>query len=343
MIRLMATWKKAEITLQNGSKAEASLPIIVSASRSTDIPAFYSDWLISRLNAGYVKWINPFNNRPSYVSFDATRLIVFWSKNPKSIIQHLSKLDKRKINYYFQFTLNDYNSVLEPNVPSLESRIETFKELSQRLGKDRVIWRFDPLMVTDTMSATDLLEKVEKLGDRIAPFTSQLVFSFIDINAYSRVKKSMSIGTNNAIEPSKDDIELISSKIGSLCKGWGISARTCGEVVDLEKHGIEHNRCIDDRLMVKCFSHDKTLMDFIGATWYDPVLFPEKAGWQLESYNKDAGQRQACGCIMSKDIGEYCTCPHLCKYCYANSSKEQVLANWKLHCQNKIAETITGR
>ena len=124
--------------------------MIISASRATDIPAFYSRWFFDRLKVGYARWRNPYNGKDTYVSFDKTRFIVFWSKNPALIIQSLHLLKERNIGCYFQFTLNDYDAEgLEPNVPPIEQRIETFKLLVDTLGTGSVVWRFDPLILTD--------------------------------------------------------------------------------------------------------------------------------------------------------------------------------------------------
>ena len=124
-------------------------PVILSASRETDIPAFYSDWLVSRLREGWCEWKNMYNGSIREVSFDRTRLIVFWSKNPKPLLERLDEVEALGFRqYYFQFTLNDYvREELEPNVPPVAERINTFKRLADRIGKERVIWRFDPLML----------------------------------------------------------------------------------------------------------------------------------------------------------------------------------------------------
>lgn len=342
----MATsWQKVKLHLPSGEEVEAQAPVIISASRSTDVPAFYSDWFLERLNAGYLKWFNPFNGKPLYVSFENSRLFVFWSKNPKPLLSKLDEIEKNCPNYYFQFTLNDYDRErFEPNVPPLSERIETFKALSDRLGKDRVIWRFDPLILTDELTIDKLLEKVERLGDRIAPYTSRLVFSFVDISSYRKVDSNLKRGGICAREFSSSEMEEIAARIGQLIKNWGISAGTCGEIKNLDHYGIEHNRCIDDRLIVKAFPHDETLMRFVGATYREPDLFTgEPGGWSPENYRKDSGQREACGCIQAKDIGEYNTCPHLCHYCYANTNNASALANWKCHLANPHAETITGK
>jgi hypothetical protein len=341
----MASWIKDEIILQDGQKVAAQMPIIVSASRSTDIPAFYSDWLMSRLKAGYVKWYNPFNNVPLYVSFKKTRLIVFWSKNPAPMLQHLDELDKICPNYYFQYTLNDYDiEKIEPRVPPLDLRVETFRRLSDRVGRDRVIWRFDPLMLTDTMDVKGLLDKIERLGEQIAQYTRRFVFSFIDINSYRKVAGNLANGGIQAREFTRDEMLQLAEGVGRLIDSWGISAGTCAEDMSLDQFKIEHNRCIDDRLMVKCFSHDEELMRFIGAKCVKPGDLFGPAIWEAADVSKkDAGQRAACGCIMSKDIGEYNTCPHLCHYCYANTNNSIALANWKRHLDCPCAETITGR
>ncbi len=335
------------MTLPDGEEVSAQMPVIVSASRSTDIPAFYADWFMERLREGYVKWFNPFNNVPLYVSFKRTRLIVFWSKNPAPMLPHLDELDGICPNYYFQYTLNDYDDErIEPRVPPVDDRVATFLRLSERLGRDRVVWRFDPLMLTDTMGVRDLLGKIERLGDRIAPHAARLVFSFIDIDAYKKVSGNLAKGGVRAREFSRDEMLALAEGIGRLSKGWGLPVGTCAEAIELEQYGIEHNRCIDDRLMVKCFPHDRELMKFIGATCVEDEepLFGKEAVWMpADIAKKDSGQRAACGCIMSKDIGEYNTCPHLCHYCYANTNNAAALANWERHLMCPHAATITGR
>lgn len=349
----MATWAKDEIVLKSGEKISAQMPVIISASRSTDIPAFYADWFMERLEAGYVKWFNPFNGLPLYVSFDKARLFVFWSKNPASMLKKIPDrnespidiLEREKRNFYFQFTMNDYDAErIEPNVPPIEERIKTFIELSKHVqchARDRIVWRFDPLILTDALTPKILLERIKKIGDRIAPYTSRLVFSFIDIAAYAKVAKNLERGGIAAREFRKEEMLEIAEGIAELTKEWDMEAGTCGELADLP--GIEHNRCVDDRLMVKCFSHDPELMKFIGAKLVPgEPLFGTEDKWVLDAYRKDPGQRESCGCIMSKDIGEYNTCPHLCHYCYANTSNATAMANWKQHCACPHAETITG-
>lgn len=161
--------EKVEIVTDNGTKVKAIAPVIVSASRSTDIPAYFPKWFVSRFNGGrgYVKWFNPFNQKPVYVSFEKTKVIVFWSKNPKPFIPYLPQLDAAGVHYYFQFTLNDYHQEnLEPNVPSVESRIRTFKKLASVIGPERVVWRFDPVLFTKALTPREVATRIFKISKK---------------------------------------------------------------------------------------------------------------------------------------------------------------------------------
>lgn len=297
-------------------------PVVVSASRSTDIPAFYADWFLGRLKAGFSVWVNPFNQERYRVLFNDTRMIVFWSKNPKPMLERLDEVESLGFKqYYFQFTLNDYvTEGLEPNVPPVAERIDTFRHLARRIGKERVIWRFDPLLLSNYLTVDVLLEKIASIGHELQGATEKLVFSFADIQAYRKVAKNLS-GTNCREFSSKEKIEFAKG-LRDVNLSLGLEMATCAEDIDLSEYGIKHNKCVDDDLMVRLFHDDKKLMDFIGAE-YDLI-----DGWTIKKSKKDKGQRKACGCIVSKDIGAYNTCPHLCRYCYANFSDTMVMRNW---------------
>ena len=334
-------WDKIKIETQSGELVEAQAPVIVSASRATDIPAFYSDWFINRLKAGYVKWKNPFNGVPLYVSFQNTLLIVFWTKNAKPMIPHLDYLDEKGINYYFQFTLNDYDAEnLEPNVPNVQSRIETFIELAEKIGKEKVIWRFDPLILTAHIGVDELLRKVENIGNQLKNHTQKLVFSFADIEIYRKVQNNLRNNEIHYQEFNERTMNEFAAGLQKLNEKWHFELATCAEQISLEKYGIAHNKCIDDDLMIKLFPHDKVLMDFLGVKITHSNMFNANTIIEKKRNNKDKGQRQSCGCIVSKDIGEYNTCPHLCVYCYANANKNIALMNWNLHKQNANNEMI---
>lgn len=334
-------WDKIKITKQNDEMIEAIAPIIISASRATDIPAFYSDWLIHRIKEGYLKWNNPFNGISSYVAFSKARLFVFWSKNPKPLLKYLDFFDEKGFNYYFQFTLNDYDKEkLEPHVPNIQNRIETFLQLSERIGKEKVIWRFDPLILTDKMGVDELLKKVENIGNQLKNYTQKLVFSFVDIKIYKKVQNNLRNSSIHYQDFNTRAMNEFASELQALNKNWNFELATCAEQISLEKYDINHNKCIDDDLIIKLFHTDKKLMDFLGVKIIPADIFHPTQTIVKTKDNKDNGQRKFCGCIVSKDIGEYNTCPHLCKYCYANSSKQSALKNWKLHKQSPYNELL---
>ena len=300
---------------------DAIAPLIVSASRSTDIPAFYGDWFMDRLRAGYVRWKSPFGGKPVYVSLSKTRLFVFWSKNPAPFIPRLDMLDRMEFGYYFLYTLNDYDAEgLEPGVPLISERINTFIRLSERIGRGRVVWRFDPLVLSDTITVDDLLEKVRRIGDRIAPFTRRLVFSFIDIEKYGKVRRNLqAAGFAGAREFTEEEVETFCDGLARLNCRWNLVISACAEGRDLSRFGIGRGQCISYDLMVQEFGNDRALMEFLRPTGqqaldgYHPPADPSRR-------LKDPGQRNTCRCIVSKDIGQYSTCMHLCAYCYANTS-----------------------
>lgn len=342
---------KANIITIEGEVVQAITPVIISASRSTDIPAFYAKWFINRLKTGYCVWYNPFNQQPMYISFKNTKVVVFWTKDPEPMIEYLPELDKRGIHYYFQVTLNDYEREgFEPNVPALQHRIEVFRRLSDKIGKERVIWRFDPLVLTAQLSPRQLLNKVYHVGNQLKGYTDKLVFSFIDVKTYRKVQnnliKETPFFTRENVEKAEPEgdkrIELLEGlvKLREHWKneGWDLTLATCAEEINLDLYGIEHNRCIDGELMERIFSEDKELVYYLRTG-----KLPETSGGLFQSELiipaaiknlKDKGQRKACGCMISKDIGMYNTCRHFCVYCYANTSRDCVLKNASQHNEN---------
>ena len=354
--------EKKHITLDDGSVVETTMhPVIVSASRATDIPAFYADWFFYRLQKGYSAWINPFNNKKGYVSYQDTRFIVFWSKNPKPLLEHMDELDKRNIGCYIQYTLNDYETDgLEKNVPPVQERLDTFKRLVDHLGESaplgcntgQVIWRFDPLVLTDRITTDVLLDKIERIGDQLKGYTEKLVFSFADIASYRKVKHNLKESNINYLEWNEPDMADFAKRLVELNKKWGFTLATCGEKIDLPD--VVHNSCIDHDLIIRLAHRDKTLMDYLGVTkvpvprdMFGNVDLPQGAillddGTAAIQKKKmpDKGQRAACGCMVSKDIGQYNTCPHQCEYCYANASKELATENWKRHQLDPHSELI---
>ena len=346
---------KVVISTDFGQRVEATAPVIISASRSTDIPAFYAKWFFNRLAKGYCVWYNPFNQQPMYISFSKCKVVVFWTKNPEQVIPFLPELDRRGIHYYFQVTLNDYmKEGFEPNVPPVEKRIEIFRKLSQLIGKEKVIWRFDPLIITPTIGPRELLKRIWNIGNQLKGYTDKLVFSFVDVKAYRKVQNNL---VKETIHFTKEDVENAEANhaqrieiVEGLQKirnawhqeGWDVEMATCAEDINLEQYGIEHNRCIDGELMKRIFADDEELVYYLHTLkWPERDIFGQLPPIPEKKKNvKDVGQRKICGCMVSKDIGMYNTCRHFCVYCYANTSKESVMNNASKH--NEDSESIIG-
>lgn len=353
----MATWTQVDKQIEDGSIVSMQEPLIISASRSTDIPAFYADWFFHRLQVGYSAWTNPFNGKKSYVSYDNTRFIVFWSKNPRPLLNHLDELKNRNISCYIQYSLNDYEQEkLEKGVPKLAERIDAFKRLVDELGYGSVIWRFDPLLLTDDIGIDNLLSKIENIGNQLNGYTEKLVFSFADI--YRKVATNLKANGIHYQEWTDETMNLFAKQLVELNRqsGWNYKLATCGEKGSYE--GVEHNHCVDDELIIRLAYKDKQLMDFLKVTFHpiptqdlfgNTELLPSDAivldngTYATRGDNRDKGQRDFCGCMKSKDIGQYNTCIHLCEYCYANTSKQAAVNNFKRHKENPFAETITGQ
>lgn len=349
-------WDKIKITRDNGEVVDAQAPIIVSASRSTDIPAFYAEWFFNRLEKGYSAWTNPFNGVQSYVSYEKTKFIVFWSKNPSPLIPYLHILKEKNIKCYIQFTMNDYDDEgLEKGVPSLDERISTFKELVNIMGVGHVIWRFDPLILTDKIDVDKIIKKIENIGNQLLGYTEKLVFSFADIQEYRKVANNLKANQINYRNFTYEEMNIVAEKLQELNKKWKYTIATCGEKIDLDKYDIKHNHCIDDELIARIAYNDPVLMKFLNMQLVshfgkefgsivpdDAIEINDTLYVTKKKDNKDKGQRQFCGCIVSKDIGQYNTCPHLCEYCYANACKATAVKNWKAHKSAPLSENILG-
>lgn len=290
-----------EILNEAGERVRALAPMIVSASRATDIPAFFSPWFFDRLDKGDCIWKNPYNGKDSYVSFANTRFMVFWSKNPAPIIPYLPRLKERGIGFYIQYTLNDYECEgLEVNVPKLDARIDTFKKIVDGYGLGRVVWRFDPMILTDKIGIDELLGKIQRIASELNGYTEKLVFSFADIAGYKKVGVNLRNAGIYYREWTESEMREFATGLQDM--NLNMQLATCAEKIDLSLYGIEHNHCIDPDLISRLAPDDPALhMWLFGAT-------------------KDKGQRQACGCILSKDIGQYNTCSHGCLYCYATNT-----------------------
>jgi DNA repair photolyase len=279
--------------------------MIISASRRTDIPAFYSDWFLKRIAAGFAMVRNPMNARQvSRVSLEPESVdcIVFWTKNPANMIDKLKDLDQRKHNYYFQFTLTPYDKAVEPNLAAKDDIISTFIALSKRIGKERVIWRYDPILITTELDREYHYRSFESLAKKLAGHTEKCIISFVDF--YAKCHKRLQ--GLNAREISQEDMYAIAQTFAHIGKAADIKIETCAEEADLAEFGIIHGKCIDDELISRII------------------------GRPLEM-KKDKSQRELCGCVASFDVGAYNTCFFNCLYCYANHGREAVTAKTANH------------
>lgn len=317
----MASFEKIKITLDNGQTADAVAPEIISASRRTDIPAFYADWFFDRLEKGYVDWTNPYSQQTQHVSFAKTKFIVFWTKNPRPIMKYLPILDEMGIDFYFQYTLNHYPWDIEPNVPSLEERADTFKELVEKYGQKRVVWRFDPLMIVEeSINVDDLIGRIKKVYHYCGCLSNKLVISFIDIKKYNKV--AFNLKKSGVREPTEEEeTEIVTRLKEELINTMDFDIFTCSEDRDLSQFGIGHNACIDANLIAE-LTRDKEF------------------AFRVQAMGKDTGQRACCLCTTAKDIGIYNTCAHGCKYCYANITPESARDNFHKITNQEYKSTL---
>lgn len=318
-------------------------PVIISASRATDIAGFFGDWFIDKWQKGQCNWTNPFNGKKFIISLKKTRAAVFWTKYPKNFLKHLDYIKQNIPIFYFQHSLNDYdNEGIELNIPPKAMRIEVFKTLSESIGKERVIWRFDPLILTDKNDIQRLLDKIESIGDELKNHTQKLVFSFVDI--YKRT--AFNLRKQGIVYTEWDEEKMINfaqqlSELNTK-KAWGFELATCTEEIELKQYGIKHNKCVDDELILRLLAQkiqkqdnsvkdeDEELLNHLGCEFGGVDLFGKIKFIKTSEKNiKDKGQRRACGCVQSKDIGAYNTCLFGCVYCYANDILEKPKINFK--------------
>lgn len=294
-----------QISVQKGIEAlyfERRLAMILSVSRRTDIPNYYSEWFFNRIREGFVYVRNPMNaHQVSRIDItpEVVDCIVFWTKNPEPMLQRLDELDA--YNYYFQFTLTGYGKDVECNIPhKKEKMIPIFRELSKKIGMNKVIWRYDPIIFTKKYTPENHLKAFEQIAAALKGYTGKCVISFVDF--YAKNKKNMEL--LGAYEIDKNELMEFARRLAEIAKKNGMAIGSCAERIDLNECGIEHNCCIDK------------------------VLIENMAGSRIKA-GKDKNQRKECGCIESVEIGAYNTCMNGCKYCYANYSGESVADNYR--------------
>ncbi|MEY8496087.1 DUF1848 domain-containing protein [Lachnospiraceae bacterium 29-91] len=271
--------------------------MILSVSRRTDIPAFYAEWFFQRIREGFLYVRNPMNPRQVSrigLSPEVVDCILFWSKNPAPMLERLDEL--REYPFYFQFTLTGYGRDIEPGLPDKRKEvIGTFQKLSEKVGKERVVWRYDPILVNDRYTMEYHWKAFEEIAGCLKGYTEKVVISFVDFYAKTlRNTKDLYIKSL-----SREEMKEIAEEMAQIAKSCGLVIETCAEQINLQDVGIRHGSCIDKKQIEKI------------------------AGCSL-SVEKDKNQREACGCCESIDVGAYNTCRNGCRYCYANYHEEQV-------------------
>ena len=280
--------------------------MIISASRRTDIPAFFSEWFINRIEAQYAYVRNPMNiHQISKISLtpNIVDCIVFWSKNPKPIISKLDMLNDYM--YYFQFTLNAYNEDFETNIPSLDDRIYTFQILSELIGKQRIIWRYDPIILNNQYSINWHIDKFAYIADQLCNYTEKVTISFFDL--YTKITGN--IKGKNICELSHAQKDAIAKSLSGIAHSHNLKIDACAEDINLSIYGIDHAHCIDDKLIAKLL------------------------GCSIDA-DKAKNQRLECGCVTSIDLGLYNTCQNGCVYCYANHNADARRQNFEEYNPN---------
>ena len=281
--------------------------MIINTGLRTDIPAFFADWFINRIKAGYVCVRNPYN-RSQVTEYllnpDVVDLLVFCSKNPIPLVTLLKSSDVLHPFRQFWFvTITPYESEIEPNVPDKQLVIESFKELSCKLGINSVCWRYDPIFVNEKYTVDFHISAFRKMSEQLSGFTETCVISFVDL--YKKVQKNFS----SAIEVSTTEQEIICKEFVKIGKRYNINVKTCGESPLLAEFGADVSGCMTKE------------------------VFEKAAGCRLD-IPKMRQNRKECACILTADIGEYNTCSHFCKYCYANYDRQSVIRNNKFHDKN---------
>ncbi|MDR0997535.1 MAG: DUF1848 domain-containing protein [Treponema sp.] len=277
--------------------------MIVSASRRTDIPAFYSEWFFRRLEEGFALVRNPVNPlQVRRVALDSGGLdgIVFWTKNPGPMLPLLKRLEA--YHYYFQFTLNAYGADMEPGLPRKGILIDTFKALSEKIGPHRLVWRYDPILINEKYPLPWHVEKFGETARALNGRAEKVTLSFIDLYAKT-IRNTRGLKVR---EMSREEKTGIAGQLARIAGENGLAIAACAEDIDLSPYGIGKAKCIDDRLI-------------------------ERISGRLPDVKKDRSQRPECGCVSSVDIGTYNTCPHGCRYCYANHSDAVIAENLRNH------------
>ena len=276
--------------------------MIINTGGRTDTVQYYSDWLLRRFAEGYVLSRNPlFPDKVTRYELtpDKVDCVVFCSKNYKPILPRLREITDR-FPAYFYYTITAYGKDVEPGVPSIEESIETLKELSALVGKERVAWRYDPVLLTREYTIRRHLDTFPWMARELAPYIDRCIFSFVEM--YKKLETNMP----EIIPMSETERDALARGLGAAAAKLGMVIQTCGTNGDYTRYGIQASGCITLSILGKA-NH----MEFRNL--------------------KHKGMREGCHCMESRDIGAYDTCLNGCKYCYANKNPRKAFENYEYH------------
>lgn len=276
--------------------------MIVNVGGRTDIVNYYSEWLMNRINEGFAYSRNPlFPNNVSKVSLkpEDVDCLMFCSKNYSPILKYIKDINE-KYRIICHYTITAYDKDVEPNVPSIEDSIKTLIELSKIIGKEKILWRYDPILLTKKYTVEKHLETFECIAKQISPYVQRCIFSFVEM--YKKLDYNMP----EIIPFTGNDKLRILKGIGDISKKYNLYTQTCGTDENNEKYGIHVSGCTTPEIL-------------------------EQANNIKYKNIKSKPMRKGCHCIPSRDIGAYDTCLNGCKYCYANRRPELAEENIKLH------------
>lgn len=274
--------------------------MIINTGSRTDIPAFFSDWFLNRIDEGFVCTRNPYNEDIYRYPLDSKIVdcLCFCTKNPKPLLRNLDKLND--FNQFWFVTITPYGKDIERNVPSFKRVIKSFKELSQTLGVNKVSWRYDPIFITEKYDLDFHIDRFEELASQLSDFTNDCTISFIDL--YAKVLRNFP----DACEVTTEERLIIGDEFSRIAKKYDIQMKTCVEGTLLDQFGFDSSGCMTKQVIEKAIGNNLKI---------------PKGKYRIRD----------CDCIFGRDIGAYNTCLHGCKYCYANFSNKLVKRNFKLH------------
>lgn len=275
--------------------------MIINTGQRTDIPAFYSEWFFNRVREGFVMTRNPYDpRRISRYKLDPETVdaICFCSKNPAPMIPRLSELSA--FRQYWHVTITPYGRDIEPFVPPKEEVMESFRRLSDIVGKNRIVWRYDPIFISGKYTLENHLETFARMAAELSGYTDVCVISFIDL--YAKTRRNF----QEARAVTREERARIGEGFARIAAEHGIRLRACAEGTDLERFGIDCRGCMTREAL------------------------EEALGERLLITGKRTA-REACDCLLEHDIGAYNTCGHGCLYCYANYDRKTVEENSRIH------------